>query len=116
MRTSNHSKSRSGSNAIRWYGCGVLLTYTGFALAVRAGLGLGPLNVLQQGVSRTASISLGTAGLLTGACMAAAATALQRPPGAGTLMSIVGGAVVLDASLGTIPEPTDFAVRAAFLV
>jgi uncharacterized membrane protein YczE len=93
------------------YASGVVLTYVGFALAVRSRMGLGPLNVLQHGVARVSGISLGAAGLIVGVTIVVAATACGRPPAIGTAMSVVGGALVLDGSLALIPEPAAYAAR-----
>jgi uncharacterized membrane protein YczE len=98
------------------YASGVFFTYVGFAIAVRSGLGLGPLNVLQHGAARVGGVTLGMAGLIVGSALALTATICGRPPGIGTAMSVIGGAVVLDASLVLVPEPGVYAARFGFVV
>jgi len=74
-----------------------------YAVTIRAALGLGPLFVLQDGLSRHAGISIGTAVIVTGFAFIAVALVLRSWPGPGTLVLPVVGGVLLDALLPHLP-------------
>jgi uncharacterized membrane protein YczE len=82
---------------------GSLIASVCYALTIRAGLGLGPLYVLQDGIARQAGIAIGTSVILTGFAFVLVATALRSWPGPGTLALPVLGGVTLDALLPDIP-------------
>ena len=64
---------------------GVLLATFCYAVTVRAELGLGPLFVLQDGISRHTGMALGDAVMVTGVASILLALCLRTLPGPGTL-------------------------------
>ncbi len=82
---------------------GTTLSTLCYALTIRAGLGLGPLFVLQDGFARTTGISIGAAVTATGFMCVAIALCLRSWPGPGTLAQPVLGGVTLNAVLPHVP-------------
>ena len=74
-----------------------------YGLTIRAGMGLGPLFVLQDGLSIRAGFSIGTAVIVTGFAFVAIAMALRTWPGPGTLILPVLGGVSLNLMLPYLP-------------
>jgi uncharacterized membrane protein YczE len=70
-----------------------------YALTIRAGLGLGPLFVLQDGVSRHTGITIGRSVMLVGLALVLVALALRWRPGPGTIAAPLLGGALLDAVL-----------------
>src|SRR5438445_471245 len=64
---------------------GVSLVHLGFAVALRANLGTGPFNVLQQGVAARIGVSIGRGGWLNGSVFVLLALALAQRPGISTI-------------------------------
>jgi uncharacterized membrane protein YczE len=75
----------SGLRRTALFAFGVLLSTFCYAVTVRANLGLGPLFVLQDGISRHAGITLGDAVMVTGVASVLLALCLRTVPGPGTL-------------------------------
>ena len=86
------------------------------ALLVRADLGLDPWDVLHQGISRHAGVSIGLVVVLTSVVVLALWVPLRQRPGVGTLANVVLVGLSLDATLTVVPTPTYLPVRVAFLV
>jgi uncharacterized membrane protein YczE len=84
-----------------------------YALTIRAGLGLGPLFVLQDGFARTTGISIGAAVTATGFMCVAVAMCLRFWPGPGTLAQPVLGGVTLNAVLPHVPTLHGWPLRIA---
>jgi len=74
-----------------------------YAVTIRAGLGLGPLYVLQDGLARRGGITIGTSVMITGFALVALAMCLRSWPGPGTLVLPVLGGLGLDALLPHVP-------------
>jgi uncharacterized membrane protein YczE len=85
------------------------------ALMVEARLGLGPWDVLHQGVARLLGVQIGWVVIATGAVVMLAWIPLRVRPGIGTLSNIVVVGLVVNAALDVLPSPGTIAVRAAFL-
>ena len=69
---------------------GLALMGLGIAVMVRAGIGLGPVEVLGQGVARQTGLSIGQAIQLSGLVVVAACYLLLRyRPGLGTILNMV---------------------------
>jgi uncharacterized membrane protein YczE len=79
-----------------------LATYC-YALTIRADLGLGPLFVVQQGLARSARISIGHAVMVVGVALVIVAVGLRSWPGPGTLVLPFMGGAMLDAVLPSVP-------------
>ena len=82
---------------------GAVISTVCYAVTIRAGLGLGPLYVLQDGIARHAGITIGTSVIATGFALVLLAVALRSRPGPGTLALPVLGGVMLDALLPHLP-------------
>jgi len=95
---------------------GLVLCGTGLALMVLADLGLGPWEVLHQGLSHRTGIPIGRTGILVGFVVLAAWVPLRLRPGLGTVCNVVLIGLVIDAVLALVPPPTGMAVRAAVMV
>lgn len=89
-------------------GCGV-----GLALMVEASLGLGPWEVLHQGISRRTGIGIGVCGILVGFVVLLAWIPIRQRPGIGTICNVVLIGLVIDATIAVLPTPDGLALRAA---
>ncbi len=81
------------------------------SLVVKAQLGLGPWNVVQQGLSRQLDITLGQATWLTGVAFLMCAVALGERPGPGTALTMFFGGLFIDAFLPLVEVPEGMAGR-----
>jgi uncharacterized membrane protein YczE len=95
---------------------GLALYGLSIALLVQAQLGLMPWSVLDQGISRTTGISLGTSTILVGAVVLLAWVPLRQRPGVGTVSNVLVIGLALDLSLAVLPEVDALAQRVALLV
>ncbi len=89
--------------------CGV-----GLALMVRARLGLGPWDVLHQGLSTRTGLPIGTLVILVGLVVILGWVPLRQRPGIGTVCNALLIGLVIDAVLAVAPE--GLATRWAFLL
>lgn len=85
---------------------GLVTCGTSAALMVTADLGLGPWDVLHQGISRRSGISIGVATILVGATVLMLWFPLRERPGIGTITNVlvIGTTVDLALSLLSTPE------------
>jgi uncharacterized membrane protein YczE len=95
---------------------GLVLFGVGVALMVQSGLGLGPWDVLHQGLSRVTGIPIGTMSILVGIPVLAAWYPLRVRPGLGTLMNFVLIGVATNVTLGIVPAASAGVAQAAALV
>lgn len=86
---------------------GLTLYGTSLSLMVRAGLGLGPWDVLHEGLTHRLGISFGAVTALTGTVVLLAWIPLRQRPGVGTVANIVVVAVSADLGLRLIPPALD---------
>jgi uncharacterized membrane protein YczE len=93
---------------------GSLIATTCYALTIRAGLGLGPLFVLQDGVARQAGIAIGTA--VTVIALVFVAVFLRFLPGIGTLVLPILGGATLNAMLPFVPPLHGWLLRITSVV
>jgi uncharacterized membrane protein YczE len=77
----------------------------GIALMARSGFGLGPWEVLNQGVGLRLGIPMGTASILLGVPILLCWIPLRQWPGPGTLINIVLIGLATNAGLAAIPVP-----------
>jgi uncharacterized membrane protein YczE len=75
-----------------------------YAITIRAHLGLGPLFVLPDGVTRQTGIEIGQSVIVVGFAMALVAVGLRSWPGPGTLVLPVFAGVTLDLLLPHVPN------------
>lgn len=95
---------------------GLVLCGTGIALTVNAQLGLGPWDVLHQGISELVGLPIGTVGILVGAVVLLSWLWIRERPGLGTIANIVVIGVTIDLVLLWLPEPESMPVRIGFMV
>ena len=95
---------------------GSLLSSFCFALTIRAGLGLGPLFAVQDGLAGLTGISIGTAGIVMGLMVVALSAGLRSWPGPGTFALPILGGVALNAMLPHLPEIHGTVVRLGVVV
>ena len=87
----------------------------GLALMVLARLGLGPWEVLHQGLSRRTGIPIGTVGILVGFVVLVGWVPLRQRPGVGTIANVVLIGLTIDAVLAVAPELRGLMARVACL-
>jgi len=95
---------------------GLVVMGVGTALMVLARLGLGPWDVLHQGISRHTGIAIGTVNIAVGAIVLVAWIPLRQPLGFGTLFNVVLIGLVVDVVLAQTSPPSDMVARAGLLV
>jgi uncharacterized membrane protein YczE len=89
------------------YVLGLFLMALGIALTLRAGLGLGPWDVLHQGMSRHTPLTFGQASQVVGALVILVGLLLRVRPRLGTILDMLLVGFFVDRILGTslIPDP-----------
>jgi uncharacterized membrane protein YczE len=95
---------------------GLALCGTGIAASVLAGLGLGPWDVLHQGIADRTGIAIGTANILVGVAILATWVPLRERPGVGTVANTVLIGLVINAWLLVVPAPEALAVRIVLML
>ncbi|MFE0042094.1 membrane protein YczE [Streptomyces albireticuli] len=86
------------------------------ALQLRAGLGLAPWDVLNQGVARHTGLSIGTASVVIGAAVLLLWIPLRQRPGLGTVSNVLVIGPAMDATLFLVPAPGSLWARIPLLV
>ena len=94
---------------------GLVLCGLGITLMVRADLGLGPWDVLHQGLSDRTGIPIGTVGILVGFVVLLAWIPLRQRLGIGTVLNVIVIGVVIDLAMLAIHTPDATALRWGFL-
>jgi uncharacterized membrane protein YczE len=89
---------------------------TGIALMVTADLGLGPWDVLHQGVAFKLGIGIGIATILTGVVVLSLWFPLRERPGLGTVMNVLTIGLVVDLVLSFLTTPDALWQRWALLI
>jgi uncharacterized membrane protein YczE len=95
---------------------GLVAFGVGIALLVRSGLGLGPWDVLHQGITNRTGIPIGTVGILVGVVLLAAFPPLRERIGVGTLANTVVIGVVIDLTMLVLPDAGTAVAQVAFMV
>lgn len=90
---------------------GLVLCGLGIAGMVVAELGLGPWDVLHQGISRLTPIPIGTVGIIVGIVVLLGWIPLRERPGTGTVLNVIVIGVVIDVTLLFLPVPEALWVR-----
>lgn len=90
---------------------GLVLCGLGIASMVAADLGLGPWDVLHQGLSRVTGLPIGVVTILVGALVLLAWLPLGERPGWGTVANVLIIGVVLDLVLLVLDTPTSLIAR-----
>ncbi|GHC43294.1 membrane protein YczE [Streptomyces cinnamoneus] len=89
---------------VQLYG-GLVLYGVSIALQLRAGLGLAPWDVLNQGVSRHTGMSIGTVTIAIGALVLLLWIPMRQRPGLGTISNVLVIGLMVDATLRVVPAP-----------
>lgn len=95
---------------------GLWLYGASIAMEVRAGLGLGPWAVLNEGVSERTGLSFGLVTAIIGALVLLCWIPLRQKPGIGTVSNVVVIGIAVDVTLWLLPAPEDLVVRGLLLV
>ncbi|KOG69394.1 membrane protein [Streptomyces rimosus subsp. rimosus] len=95
---------------------GLVLYGLSMGLQLRAGLGLEPWSVLNQGISRHTGLSIGTVTIVSGALILLLWIPLRQRPGLGTVSNVVILGLVMDATLALVPDISALAVRIPLLI
>jgi uncharacterized membrane protein YczE len=83
---------------------------------VRARLGLGPWEVLHQGISNRTGVPIGTVGIIVGFLVLLGWIPLRQRLGVGTITNVVLIGVTIDVVLARTDDPSALPVRVACLV
>ena len=86
------------------------------AMLLLAELGVGPWDVLHQGLSRTFGLGVGTWAILISFVLLVLWVPLRQRPGLGTLANAVVVGLVIDGVLAVADPPTGWPVRITLLV
>ena len=93
---------------------------TGFgislALMVRARLGVGPWDVLHQGIARQLGVQIGWVVIAMSAVVLLAWIPLRQRPGLGTISNLILVGLVTNAALAVLPTPASLGVRTLLLI
>jgi uncharacterized membrane protein YczE len=108
-------RASTGARTARLLG-GLALFGFALALMVRADLGLGPWDVLHQGLARQLHLPIGTVTILVGAVVLLAWVPLRQRPGPGTVANVVLVGLAVDGSLAALPSVHLLALRYALLL
>jgi uncharacterized membrane protein YczE len=95
---------------------GLVLFGASMALMLVAGLGLGPWDVLHQGLADGTGLPIGWVVAGVGALVLLTWIPLGQRPGLGTLSNVVVVGLAVDAALAVLPQPRPLPLRLAFLV
>jgi len=79
-------------------------------------LGLGPWEVLHQGLSERTGVPIGTVGILVGFLVLLGWLPLRQRLGVGTVCNVVVIGLVVDATLALSPEPDGLVARSACML
>ena len=108
----------------RWFGwsvarrlpglvAGLLLFCLGIAAMADSGLGLGPWEVLHQGIGRHVGMELGTVSILVGIPILLLWWPLGERPGIGTLLNVALIGTATNVALPLLPQPSEPFVQLA---
>lgn len=94
---------------------GLVIFGGGIALMVDADLGLGPWDVLHQGISDLTGLSIGTIIILVGAVLLLVFPTLGELIGLGTLLNMIVIGLAVDATLMVLPHADAILARYAYM-
>ena len=109
------STGRLGRRLVNLY-AGLVLFGVSMALMLVSGLGLGPWDVLHQGLGERTGLPIGWIVAGVGALVLLLWVPLRQRPGLGTVSNVVVVGLAVDASLAVLPQPRHLVARLAFLV
>lgn len=85
-------------------------------LLLLSGLGVDPWDVLQQGLSRTVGLQVGSWAILVGAVVLVGWIPLRQRPGVGTVANVIVIGLVINLTLAALPVPHGAVLRWAVLL
>jgi uncharacterized membrane protein YczE len=95
---------------------GLVLCGFGIALMVAGDLGLGPWDVLHQGISNRTGLPIGTVTIAVGALVMLLWLPLRERPGLGTVLNVLLIGIVLDLTLLVLDTPERLVLRALMML
>src|SRR5919205_457801 len=95
---------------------GLLLFGLSLGLMVKAGLGLGPWDVLHQGLAFTTGIEIGWIVIAVSGLVLLIWIPLRQRPGPGTVLNAVLVGLTVNATLALSPTPHEIPWQLAFLL
>lgn len=95
---------------------GVVLAGIAFALMIRSGVGLGPWEVLADGIHRHIHVAIGTAAILVALLALAVWLPLRQRPGIGTLVTVFLFGVTTNLVLPVVPHPASTVIAYVYLI
>lgn len=95
---------------------GLAVCGAGIAVVVAADIGLGPWDVLHEGVSERTGLPIGTVMIIAGLTVMLVWIPLRVRPGLGTLLNALEIGLVVDLLLPHLPEPDAVPIRLAMMV
>lgn len=95
---------------------GLLLCGWGISAGVASDLGLGPWDVLHQGVSRHTGIPIGMTAILTGLIVLTLWWPLRERPGLGTVLNVLLIGIVIDVTLLWLTTPESVTLRVLLML
>lgn len=95
---------------------GLVFFGVGIALMVRADLGLGPWDVLHQGLSERTDLAIGNVTILVGLAVLLLWLPIRQRPGLGTVLNVLLIGLVADGTLAVLDAPEPMWARVAFLL
>jgi uncharacterized membrane protein YczE len=95
---------------------GLVLCGIGVAAQVRADLGLGPWDVLHQGIAERIGLGIGTVGILVGMVVLVLWIPLRQRLGVGTVVNTILIGLTIDVALALSPQIESMPGRLALLI
>jgi uncharacterized membrane protein YczE len=95
---------------------GLVLFGASLALMLRSGLGLGPWDVLHQGVAERTGLPIGQVVIGVAVVVLLLWFPLRQRPGFGTVSNVIVVGLAVDGTLAVLPQPHQLALRTAYLI
>jgi uncharacterized membrane protein YczE len=95
---------------------GLVLFGASLALMLRSGLGLGPWDVLHQGLAERTGLPIGQVVIGVAMVVLLVWIPLRQRPGFGTVSNVVVVGLAVDATLALLPEADPLAARFGYLI
>ncbi len=95
---------------------GLVICGVGLAMMIAGDLGLGPWDVLHQGLAERTGIPIGRMVILVGAVVLLLWLPLRERPGLGTIANVVVIGLVVDLVLAFVDTPASLALRTVMML
>jgi uncharacterized membrane protein YczE len=95
---------------------GLALFGASLALMLRSGLGLGPWDVLHQGLAERTGLPIGQVVIGVAVVVLLLWVPLRQRPGFGTVSNVIVVGLAVDATLALLPQPHPLAARLGYLI